>query len=294
MCLDITLVSVCLRWTPTTVSENIAEFPTAPELVSTAQLSVHFCPDTSQNNFLQQLEIISCEDYQNSFKNGIMSRIINIPCQCPSKLHVCNFEVGCICPIGVNCDVEIQYPEHPDFDEALKDEDNETNFRLALLLSIGGTVIAALTIYILIVAKKIKDKRKMQQDQVNDSSSSSSSQSTDLSSDTSSHSNHSVELQPITSLSTLLKLSKSKDFTSQEFLPHQLHPADHTSVLQLHPSPLLSSISMITTSSSLMSSRSISINISHDNLDDEDSEHSYDHLNHHRSINDLAPNYCQQ
>ena len=154
-------------------------------------------------------------------------------------------------------------------------------------------MIAALTIYILIVAKKIKDKRKMQQDQVNVSSSS-SSQSTDLSSDTSSHSNHSVELQPITSLSTLLKLSKSKDFTSQEFLPHRFHTADHTSVLQLHPSPLLSSISMITTSSSLMSSRSISINISHDNLDDEDSEHSYDHLNHHRSINDLAPNYYQQ
>ena len=187
--------------------------------------------------------------------------------------------------------MEISYPEHPDYDQAVNEDqeaDDNTDFRLALLLSIGGSVIVVLVIYILFIYIKIREKTRMTISSTPSDCSSSTSQNVEISETSSSTSSSSMELQPITSLSTLLKLHHSKTIQEHSSLKEISHP--QSAELVLHPSPLLSSISMLTTSSSLMSSRSISINISQD-LEYE-SDHSYDHLDHHPSVNDLAPNYC--
>lgn len=108
--------------------------------------------------------------------------------------------------------------------------------------------------------------------------------------------------QPIISVSQLLAIHQNQIQPSNQRESTHLPEDDAPSLLQvppeaehcsvIHESPLLSSIRQLSSSSSLSScSISISIAFSED-TEEAESDNSYDHLDHHRSINDIAPNYC--
>jgi len=245
---------------------------------------------------------------------------MSLPCNCPSSQHICHPEVGCLCPRDTICELDILYPEHPDNDNILENKE-ETIYEFVtdhvLWLGVGVSVIGLLFFYILVIVFLIVKRRKAKQmviaGSLKDSNATTetfiheertrSSISPSSSPSSSSNSDSLIMPQPIISVSQLLAIhqhqSQSTNQRESSYLPEDdsLLPCPPGSqgveyYSDIHESPLLNSIRQLSSSSSLSScSISISIAFSED-TEDAESDNSYDHLDHHRSINDIAPNYC--
>ena len=181
-----------------------------------------------------------------------------------------------------------------------------------LWLGVGISVIGLLLLYIIVIVFLILKKRKAKQTSIAESQKDhdattetfiheerTRSSISPSSPSSSTNSESFIMPQPIISVSQLLAIHQNQRESMSTHLPED----DAPSILQSPPrplvpecysdineSPLLSSLRQLSSSSSL-SSCSISITFSEDTEGGE-SDNSYDHLDHHRSINEIAPNYC--
>ena len=231
-----------------------------------------------------------------------------------------SLQVGCLCPRNTVCELDIIYPAHPDTGDIFENK-QETIYEFVtdhvLWLGVGVSVIGLLLFYILVIIFLIVKRRKAKQmaiaESVKDPDATTetfiheertrSSISPSSSPSSSTNSDSLIMPQPIISVSQLLAIhqnqSKSTNQRESSYLPEDdsLLPCPHPPgppgaeyYSDIHESPLLNSIRQLSSSSSL-SSCSISIAFSED-TEDAESDNSYDHLDHHRSINDVALNYC--
>ena len=235
-----------------------------------------------------------------------------------NKIQDCySFQVGCLCPRDIVCELDIAYPEHPDTDDTF--EDGETVYEFitdhVLWLGVGLSVIGLLLFYILVIVFLIMKRRKAKQMAIGESlkdhdattetfihEERTRSSISPSSPSSSTNSESFIMPQPIISVSQLLAIHQNQTQPNNQRDSTHLPGDDDPSLLKvppmlenisdIHESPLLSSIRQLSSSSSLSScSISISITFSED-TEDAESDNSYDHLDHHRSINDIAPNYC--
>ena len=231
-----------------------------------------------------------------------MNSFVRVPCDCPSPLYICHFEVGCICPRNTNCDIYPEHPEYKDDPENLVEIDHVDDQMMHLGISLGGSVIIIfLVTYIIVVIIKIaQKKRKESRSRETIEAKTNTEANVNIlpcsrpSGDarTTGYDESSIhESLPITSVSQLIEIHQLRKMRRDSVETFTSDASNNTEAVTIshQPSPMLSSILMVSNSS--VSSRSISINFDDD--EEEDSDNSYDHLDHHRSLNDFASNYCQ-
>ena len=81
-------------------------------------------------------------------------------CHCPSPLHVCHQEAGCLCPRGLDCgDL---YPAHPGPQPRARQQEPGAAADTAaeVVLGLGTSVILLLLLYISVIGLKILQRRR--------------------------------------------------------------------------------------------------------------------------------------
>lgn len=237
-------------------------------------------------------------------------------CHCPSPLHVCHQEAGCLCPRGLDCgDL---YPAHPGPKPRARQQEPGAAADTAaeVVLGLGTSVILLLLLYIAVIGLKILQQRRRRAEAGAEAeissvqSSAAASVNTRLGGAITSSicpsPSSSVSPQPITSVSQLLALHQARTRPPNQDLPDLVPapplalatpPAPPLSVsmapppslslvpsLSLAPPPSLSPCSFVS---------SVSLSLSLGSVSSASSEHSYAHLDHHAPLNSPAPNYWQ-
>ena len=147
-------------------------------------------------------------------------------CHCPSPLHVCHQEAGCLCPRGLDCgDL---YPAHPGPQPRARQQEPGAAADTAaeVVLGLGTSVILLLLLYIAVIGLKILQRRRRRAEAGTDaeiSSVQSSAAASQLGGAVTSSSptspSSSVSPQPITSVSQLLALHQARTRPPNQDLP---------------------------------------------------------------------------